>query len=155
MAVLICGSVAYDNIMVFEGRFKEHILPDQIHILNVSFLVPEIRQEFGGCAACNEKELVPLKPRVNPRVRVVPLLLAGILGALIVRGRAGYRVKSIIPVPVLRWGTWALVALFGLSAVANIASSSNWERFLNAPIALLLALLCFVVARGAVPARQA
>ncbi|MEO7385494.1 MAG: carbohydrate kinase family protein, partial [Gammaproteobacteria bacterium] len=50
MSALICGSIAYDNIMVFEGRFKEHILPDQIHILNVSFLVPELRREFGGCA---------------------------------------------------------------------------------------------------------
>ena len=47
---LICGSLAYDNIMVFPDRFKNHILPDQIHILNVSFLVPELRREFGGCA---------------------------------------------------------------------------------------------------------
>jgi len=47
---LICGSIAYDNIMVFHGRFKEHILPDQIHILNVAFLVPDLRREFGGCA---------------------------------------------------------------------------------------------------------
>jgi adenosine kinase len=50
LSALICGSIAYDNIMVFEGRFREHILPDQIHILNVSFLVPELRREFGGCA---------------------------------------------------------------------------------------------------------
>ena len=50
MSVLICGSMAYDNIMVFEGRFQDQILPDQIHILNVAFLVPEVRQEFGGCA---------------------------------------------------------------------------------------------------------
>lgn len=50
MTVLICGSIAYDNIMVFRGRFQEHILPDQIRILNVSFLVPELRREFGGCA---------------------------------------------------------------------------------------------------------
>ena len=49
-AALICGSLAYDTIMVFQGRFKEHILPDQIHILNVAFLVPELRREFGGCA---------------------------------------------------------------------------------------------------------
>ena len=42
--------MAYDNIMVFQGRFKDHILPDQIHILNVSFLVPSMRREFGGCA---------------------------------------------------------------------------------------------------------
>ena len=50
MAALICGSMAYDNIMVFPGKFKEQILPDQIHILNVAFLVPELRREFGGCA---------------------------------------------------------------------------------------------------------
>ena len=50
MSILICGSMAYDNIMVFPGRFKDQILPDQIHILNVAFLVPEMRQEFGGCA---------------------------------------------------------------------------------------------------------
>ncbi|MGC2518991.1 MAG: carbohydrate kinase family protein [Burkholderiales bacterium] len=50
MPILICGSIAYDNIMVFHGRFKEHILPEQIHILNVAFLVPELRREFGGCA---------------------------------------------------------------------------------------------------------
>lgn len=50
MHTLICGSVAYDTIMVFHDRFKQHILPDQIHILNVSFLVPDMRREFGGCA---------------------------------------------------------------------------------------------------------
>ena len=50
MSILICGSIAYDNIMVFPGRFRDHILPEQIHILNVSFLVPELRREFGGCA---------------------------------------------------------------------------------------------------------
>ena len=50
MRTLICGSIAYDNIMVFQGRFKDQILPDQIHILNVAFLVPELRREFGGCA---------------------------------------------------------------------------------------------------------
>jgi adenosine kinase len=50
MRILICGSIAYDNIMVFPGHFRDHILPEQIHILNVSFLVPELRREFGGCA---------------------------------------------------------------------------------------------------------
>jgi adenosine kinase len=50
MSVLICGSFAYDTIMVFEDRFKNHILPDKVHILNVSFLVPGMRREFGGCA---------------------------------------------------------------------------------------------------------
>jgi len=47
---LICGSIAYDSIMVFSDRFKAHILPDKIHMLNVSFLVPQMRREFGGCA---------------------------------------------------------------------------------------------------------
>jgi len=50
MKALICGSFAFDNIMVFHDRFKNHILPDKVHILNVSFLVPDMRREFGGCA---------------------------------------------------------------------------------------------------------
>ncbi len=50
MASLICGSLAFDTIMDFEGRFAEQILPDQLHILNVSFLVPSLRRDFGGCA---------------------------------------------------------------------------------------------------------
>ena len=50
MSTLICGSIAYDTIMVFRDQFKNHILPDQLHILNVAFLVPDLRREFGGCA---------------------------------------------------------------------------------------------------------
>ena len=50
MSALICGSYAYDTIMVFHDRFKNHILPDKVHMLNVSFLVPDMRREFGGCA---------------------------------------------------------------------------------------------------------
>jgi len=50
MAVLICGSLAFDTIMHFEGHFKEQILPEQLHILNVSFLVPRLQREYGGCA---------------------------------------------------------------------------------------------------------
>lgn len=50
MRTLICGSIAYDTIMVFHDRFRNHILPDKLHILNVAFLVPDMRREFGGCA---------------------------------------------------------------------------------------------------------
>jgi adenosine kinase len=50
MSAVICGSLAFDTIMTFEGRFSEQIMPDQLHILNVSFLVPALRREFGGCA---------------------------------------------------------------------------------------------------------
>ena len=50
MSALICGSLAYDTIMVFQDQFKNHILPDKVHILNVAFLVPRMRKEFGGCA---------------------------------------------------------------------------------------------------------
>jgi len=50
MPALICGSLAYDTIMVFPDRFRHHILPDKVHILNVSFLVSQMRREFGGCA---------------------------------------------------------------------------------------------------------
>lgn len=47
----VSGSIAFDTIMVFQGQFKDHILADQVHMLNVAFLAPEMRQEFGGCAA--------------------------------------------------------------------------------------------------------
>ncbi|MEJ7929059.1 carbohydrate kinase family protein [Ramlibacter sp. AN1015] len=50
MAAVICGSLAFDTIMNFEGRFAQQILPEQLHILNVSFLVPALRRDFGGCA---------------------------------------------------------------------------------------------------------
>ncbi|MEI6705800.1 MAG: carbohydrate kinase family protein [Methylococcales bacterium] len=50
MSALICGSMAYDTIMVFHDKFKHHILPEKVHILNVSFLVPVLRREYGGCA---------------------------------------------------------------------------------------------------------
>jgi adenosine kinase len=50
MSALICGSFAYDTIMVFKDRFRNHILPDKVHMLNVAFHVPEMRREFGGCA---------------------------------------------------------------------------------------------------------
>ena len=50
MTALICGSMAFDTVMVFPGRFRDHILPDRIHLLNVSFLVPSMRRNFGGCA---------------------------------------------------------------------------------------------------------
>ena len=50
MSALICGSLAFDTITVFPGRFKEQILPEQLHILNVSFFVPQLRREYGGCA---------------------------------------------------------------------------------------------------------
>lgn len=50
MTALICGSLAYDTVMVFPGRFREHILPDSIHMLNVSFLVPSMKRNFGGCS---------------------------------------------------------------------------------------------------------
>ena len=50
MSIVVCGSLAFDTIMVFGDRFKNHILPEQIHILNVAFLVPDMRREFGGCA---------------------------------------------------------------------------------------------------------
>ena len=50
MQTLICGSLAFDTIMVFPDKFKHHILPEKIHMLSVAFLVPEMRREFGGTA---------------------------------------------------------------------------------------------------------
>ena len=50
MTALICGSMAFDTVMMFEGRFRDHILADKLHVLNVSFLAPGMRRNFGGCA---------------------------------------------------------------------------------------------------------
>jgi adenosine kinase len=50
MTALICGSLAYDTVLMFEGRFRDHILPDKLHVLNVCFVTPAIRRSFGGCA---------------------------------------------------------------------------------------------------------
>src|SRR5687767_8255930 len=50
MTTLVTGSIAYDTIMVFPDRFRNHLLPDQLHILNVCFLTPQMRREFGGTA---------------------------------------------------------------------------------------------------------
>ncbi len=70
MSILVCGSIAYDSIMVFHGRFKDHILPEQVHILNVSFLVPEMRREFGGCAGNIAYNLKLLGASVLPMATV-------------------------------------------------------------------------------------
>src|SRR6266436_7841461 len=50
MRTLVTGSIAYDTIMVFPDRFRNHLLPDQLHILNVCFLTPQMRREYGGTA---------------------------------------------------------------------------------------------------------
>ena len=73
MTTLICGSLAFDNIMVFPDRFKNHILPEQIHILNVAFLVPEMRREFGGCAGNIAYNLI--KMTSGEGVTIGPILL--------------------------------------------------------------------------------
>ncbi|MBB1162719.1 carbohydrate kinase family protein [Aquariibacter albus] len=66
MSALICGSLAFDTITTFPGRFAQQILPEQIHILNVSFLVPTLKREFGGCAGNIAYTLAKLggQPRV-------------------------------------------------------------------------------------------
>jgi hypothetical protein len=67
--------------------------------------------------------------------------------ALVVLGRAGYLGATVL-FGIFRWGAWVLVGAIALSALGNFASSSGWERFLMGPVALLLALLCFIVALG-------
>ncbi|WP_077001154.1 carbohydrate kinase family protein [Variovorax sp. KK3] len=70
MAAVICGSLAFDTIMTFEGRFADQILPDQLHILNVSFLVPGLRRDFGGCAGNIAYSLNALGGRALPMATV-------------------------------------------------------------------------------------
>lgn len=66
MTILVCGSLAFDTIMTFEGRFADQILPDQLHILNVSFLVPGLRRDPGGCAGNIAYGLRQLGSAVTP-----------------------------------------------------------------------------------------
>ena len=73
-----------------------------------------------------------------------------VFAALVVLGRTGYRVSKI-PFRVCLYGTWVLFGYLSLGTLMNIASRSNWERFLQAPIALILAVLCLLVARAATP----
>jgi len=70
MTALICGSMAFDTVMVLPGRFRDHILPDRIHLLNVSFLVPSLRRNFGGCAGNIAYNLALLGGRGAPMATV-------------------------------------------------------------------------------------
>jgi hypothetical protein len=83
-------------------------------------------------------------------LRIASALAVGfwVLAALIVLGRAGHQISPLSSV-FSRWGTWILVGLLPLGALMNFASPSNWERFLWGPLALILAVLCLVVARSA------
>ena len=72
MSALICGSFAYDTIMVFKDRFRNHILPDKVHMLNVSFMVPDMRREFGGCAGNIAYGLQMLGGKAKPIPVMIP-----------------------------------------------------------------------------------
>jgi hypothetical protein len=72
-----------------------------------------------------------------------------VLAALVVLGRAG--LASPISLSIARWPTWILVGILPLGAVMNFLSPSKWERYIWGPVALILAALCFVVARGPTP----
>ena len=85
-------------------------------------------------------------------LRVASALAVGVwvLAALIVLGRAGFQI-SPLPSALARWGTWILVGVLPLGALMNLASPSSWERFLWGPVALMLAVLCLVLAQGTTP----
>jgi len=70
MSALVCGSIAFDSVMVFQGRFRDHILPDRIHLLNVSFLVPSLKRNYGGCAGNIAYNLALLGGRGAPMATV-------------------------------------------------------------------------------------
>lgn len=89
------------------------------------------------------------RSELSTRLRIASgvSLVVWLVAAAIVLARAGFDVVRL-PDAVARWGTWALVGILPLGALMNAASSSPWERFLWAPLALFLAVLCFVVARS-------
>jgi hypothetical protein len=90
---------------------------------------------------------LPMSLRIGSAASAVVFLAA----ALVILGRAGYRGASASS-RVFLWGAWILVVVMPLSALANFASPSNWERFLLGPIAVALGLLCLLVARSPIPA---
>lgn len=98
---------------------------------------------LGRAAWGGTRTNLPTSLRIASAVAVVFWVLA----AMIVLERADYHI-SPIPEPVARWGTWILVGVLLVGALMNFASSSPWERFLWGPLALLLAVLCFVLARS-------
>lgn len=98
---------------------------------------------LGRAAWGGTRTNLPTSLRIASAVAVVFWVLA----AMVVLERAAYRI-SPIPEPVARWGTWILVGVLLVGALMNLASSSPWERFLWGPLALLLAVLCFVLARS-------
>ena len=98
---------------------------------------------LGRAAWGGTHEQLPTSLRIASAFAVAVWALA----ALIVLRRGGFRI-SPVPPAMARWGTWILVGLLALGALANFASRSNWERFLWGPVALILAVLCLVVARG-------
>jgi hypothetical protein len=87
--------------------------------------------------------------RLPTGLRIASAFAVGVwaLAALIVLGRAGFSISPLSPAFV-RWGIWILVGVSVLGAILNFASSSRWERFVWGPVALGLAVLCFLVARG-------
>jgi hypothetical protein len=84
-----------------------------------------------------------------PGLRIASAFSAGFwtLAALTVLGRAGFNIARL-PQTFVRWGTWILVGVLALGALLNVASSSNWERFIWGPVVAMLAVACLVVARG-------
>jgi hypothetical protein len=98
---------------------------------------------LGRAAWGGANDRLPTRLRIASGIAAVVWVLAGI----IVLGRVGIEVLPL-PSAVYRWGTWVLVGLLLLGALVNFASRSAWERFLWGPFALLLAVLCFLVARS-------
>ena len=98
---------------------------------------------WGRAAWGGTHGVLPPGLRIASAAAAVVLIVA----ALVVLGRTGYW-GATVPFGIFRWGTWVLVGAMALSALDNFASSSGWERFLMGPVALLLALLCLVVALG-------
>ena len=97
---------------------------------------------WGRAAWGGVYDVLPQRLRIASAASATVLVVA----ALVVLGRAGYWGGAVIPTGIFRWGVWVLAAAMALSALGNLASSSRWERFLMGPTAVLLALLCLVIA---------
>ena len=155
MAALICGSLAFDTIMSFEGRFAEQILPDQLHILNVSFLVPDLRRDFGGCAGNIAYAMQQLGGAVDMSLYLASTWPFIVLGFVVFFYCLGSLYDERKDRSVLFWKSLPVsdrdTVLSKVASAVLVAPALAVAAWLATPLAFLLLVSGFVLALGGNP----
>jgi hypothetical protein len=141
MSIAKKGRKSEDPLIIGQRRVPCTLMDENVRD---PFTIPSLLRRKGFGLSPFRASCYNASMELRHRITIATLLIAG---AIIVLGRARYWVSSD-RLGILHWGTWAIVGVMVLSAIANFASSSSLERFQKGPAALLLALLCLVVARS-------